>query len=167
MNMKKILYFFILFCILGLCNCSNNTEEISDIQAYGVLETRSVPRGISSQIIFSGDHIAWFNSTTREIKFKNLNPSTNIFPVYSKIEFRIGEMVLFTADSFVTDAYSQSFTDLVIYYNVEKDKYYLDDCYPNTSTMKTSREVLQNMERRQSKWAIFLNQLKQENRLKE
>lgn len=152
-----------------MCACDDNDDNTSNqsskIQAYGILQTRSA--GDNPTLVFSGDNIEWFDSTTREIKFKGVEPNSSIFPVYSKIEFRLDGKSLFTACSFVTEIYSQTFYDLVIYYNHEQRKYYLDDCYPNTDVMRNSEEVLQHISERESQWQEFINTLRSENRLRE
>lgn len=158
----------ILFGIVGVCACDDNDDSTSNlpskIQAYGI-QTRSVAND-NSNLVFSGDNIEWFNATTREIKFKGVKPSVDIFPVYSKIEFRIDGKSLFTASSFVVDYYSQSFYDLVIYYSHEQRKYYLDDCYPNSDQIRNHEEVALNKAARAEQWQEFLNTLSLENKLR-
>ena len=169
--MKKYIYFLYAFlCMVGLTACSESDDTTlplaSDIQAYGKTAlTRSIVDE-SYPLVFSGDHIEWFDPTTGEIKFKGLNPGTSIFPFYTQIEFRKRDTVLFTASSFVTDVNSQSYYDLVIYYNVAENRYYLNDCYPDIASIRDSEEVARHKKEREPQWEIFLNTLKTENRLK-
>lgn len=169
--MKKYLMYLctILFGIAGVCACDDNDDSTSNlsskIQAYGV-QTRSVAND-NSNLVFSGDNIEWFDPTTREIKFKGVEPNYDIFPIYTKIEFRADGKSLFTACSFVTSFNSQSFYDLVIYYDITLHKYFLDDCYPNTDQIRNHEEVALNKAARTEQWQEFINTLKSENRLRE
>lgn len=169
--MKKNLFFLcvILLGIVGICACDDNengtSNQSSKIQAYGIVQTRSAED--NPTLVFSGDNIKWFNSTTREIKFKGVEPSSDIFPIYTKIEFRTDGKSLFTACSFVSDVNSESFYDLVIYYDTALHKYFLDDCYPNTDQIRSHKEVAMNKVARVDQWEDFLNTLRSENRLKE
>lgn len=161
----------VIFGFLQIIACDNNSNEEkicalqSKIQAYGIRQTRSTDNNRDS-LVFSGDNIEWFNPKTREIKFKGIEPNTTIFPVYSKIEFRNDGKRLFTVSSFVTGTYSQIFYDLVIYYNREQRKYYLDDCYPDIYDVRNHEEVKQNIIKREDEWREFLNTLDMENRIK-
>ena len=136
----------VIFELLLIISCDNNSNEEkicvlqSKIQAYGIQQTRSTENNRDS-LVFSGDNIEWFNPKTREIKFKGIEPNTTIFPVYSKIEFRNDGTRLFTVSSFVTGTYSQIFYDLVIYYDSEQRKYYLEDCYPDIYDVRNHEEV--------------------------
>lgn len=171
--MKK---FFCYICtvlggVLLMSSCEKNSNEEnsivlpSKIQVYGINQTRSA-ENFKSSLVFSGNDIEWFNPETREIKFKGIDPSSTVFPVYSKIEFRNDGKKLFTVNSFVTNAYSQIFYDLVIYYDGERRKYYLDDCYPDIYEIKNHEKVKQNIIKRENEWKEFLNILSLENRIK-
>lgn len=171
--MKKFAIFVgIICCALCMFSCNDTNEGVgnqsSDIKVYGIESVgRSDALKEHSKHVFSGNNIEWFNSKTREIRFKGINPSSDVFPVYTKIEFRIDEKTLFTASTFVNDSYSQSFYDLVIYYDVEQGKYYLNDCYPDIYEIKNSEEVKRNIKDREAQWETFINTLKSENRIKE
>lgn len=157
----------LVVCMVFVTSCSDEDEnnyKPSDISVYGVEMSRASDK--DAQLVFTGDNIDWFNPVTREIKFKNIEPSTSIFPVYSKIEFRIGDKVLFTANSFVIDSYSQSFLDLVVYYNYAEDKYYLDDCYPNTDAIRSTEEVKKHIKNREIQWNTFISILQAEKRIR-
>lgn len=179
MVMKRKLFSICLFLLgmMAVVSCDSNegvtTESghSSRIVAYGInssvsSQARSNDGVASANQVFSDENIEWFNSVSREIKFKNLEPSASIFPVYDKIEFRKGTKSLFTASSYVYGIYSQIFDDLVIYYDIEKDKYYLADCYPNTPQVRMLESVKQNAAKRASSWQEFLDVLKKENKLK-
>ena len=166
-----------LFGMMAVVSCDSNEGDImgsvhpAKIVAYGInssvsSQARSKDGTTSANQVFSDENIAWFNPVTREIKFKDLEPSASIFPVYDKIEFRKGTKSLFTASSYVYGIYSQIFDDLVIYYDIENEKYYLADCYPNTPQVRMLESVKQNTEKRAIAWQEFLDVLKSENKLK-
>lgn len=157
----------LIACIVLVASCSDDDENNyvpSKINVYGIEMSRAQDK--DAQLVFTGDNIDWFNPDTREIKFKNIEPSASIFPVYSKIEFRIGENMLFSASSFVMDCYSQSFLDLVLYYSSAENRYYLDDCYPNTEAIKNTEEVKEHIIARESQWDTFIRTLQSEKRIR-
>ena len=155
--------------VLSACNNGDGNDDTngqsSKIHVYGVTSTRSLGED-DSKLVFSGDNIEWFNPETREIKFKGIEPSSAVFPVYSKIAFKIDGKTLFIASSFVEDSYSQIFNDLVIYYSIEKGKYYLDDCYPSISEVRNQEVVKQNIINREIRWKEFVNTLNSEKKIK-
>lgn len=113
-------------------------------------------------IVFSGDDIEWFNAETREIKFKEAFSPYSI-PMYKEIRFELSGEVLFSAMTFATDINSQIFNDLVLYYSMQRKKYYLNDSYPAHIFTEQARI---NKENRAVAWARFLEQLKAEGKLR-
>ena len=73
-------------------------------------------------IIFTEDDIEWFNVTTREIKFRDMDePLYKRLEPYREIKFYLGDNALFVVSSFVSDLHSMIFTDLVLHYDVITD----------------------------------------------
>lgn len=171
------LYVYLLGFIayaLSVYSCKNENDELSEtslanisgIEVYWVRNTHSELQNIYS-LAFTGANIGWFNVTTREIKLKNIKLDPNRFPVNSKLEFRIKDCSLFITSSFVTNINSQVFLDLVLFYDIIEDKYYLDDCYPNTKAIKNTAEVQQRIFERTTHWEVFINTLKAEKKLRQ
>ena len=127
--------------------------------------TRSETEG--ETILFSEDDIVSFNVTTREIKFKDMEP-----PLYQRlkpfheIEFHLGDETLFTVSSFVGLWDSRIFEDIVLCWgnqeNIALDGYYLYDCYPfglDTESVRANRE------KNKAQWKTFINYLASKGKL--
>ena len=111
--------------------------ESSMLYACGVSqsETRSVAD--AQNVLFTEDDIEWFNVTTREIKFKDMDeplyttreikfkdmdePLYKRMQPFHEIEFHLGDNALFVVSSFVGDWDSRIFTNLVLHYDVITD----------------------------------------------
>lgn len=87
-----------------------------------------------------------------------------VLPMYKEIQFKMGDEDLFNAITWVWDANSQIFNDLVLYYDYRTGSYFLHDSYPVHILTDLAKE---NKEKRSETWTKFINQLKQEGRLKE
>ena len=133
-------------------------------------ETRSASDAY--QVLFTEDDIEWFNVTTREIKFKEMEE-----PLYmklmanygEKLEFHLGENVLFEVSRFVSDFDSRIFTDLVLHFsmigeNEGHPRYYLDDCYP--LQFVDTNEVKANRVKNAGQWELFIYYLESKGKLK-
>ena len=115
----------------------------------------------SETILFSEEDIVSFNVTTREFKFKDMEP-----PLYQRLkpfhemEFHLGEETLFTVSSFVGLWDSRIFDDLVLCYgnqeSLTEDGYYLYDCYP---FLLDTESVRANREKNKAQWKTFINYL--------
>lgn len=146
--------------------------ELSKFYAKGVAlsETRSAVD--KPNVLFTEDDIEWFNITTREIKFKNMDePLYKRMQPYHEIEFHLGNEALFVVSSFVGLWDSREFNNLVLCYgNIEKDvpemdgSYYLCDCYPPQNIEKDV--VKANQIKNASQWEVFTKYLKAKGKLK-
>ena len=183
MNMKHFttLTWMLAIAIAGvtITACSSNDNETekpfttdpveNTLYACGVgqPETRSVAD--AQNMLFTEDDIEWFNVTTREIIFKNMDePFYKRMQPFHEIEFHLGDNVLFVVSSFVGDWDSRTFTDLVLHYDVISDPnqghYYLHDCYP--LQFIDTDEVKANIKKNAGQWELFTYYLDSKGKLK-
>ena len=145
--------------------------ESSMLYACGVgqSETRSVAD--AQNVLFTEDDIEWFNVTTREIKFKDMDePLYKRMQPFHEIEFHLGDDALFVVSSFVGLWDSRVFDNLVLCYGkmdgeISLDgNYYLYDCYPlqfiDTDAVKANRE------KNAAQWETFTKYLESKGKLK-
>ena len=120
-------------------------------------------------VLFNEDDIEWFNVTTREIKFRDMDePLYKRLEPYREIKFYLGNDALFVVSSFVCDFHSMVFTDLVLHYDVITDPghghYYLHDCYP--SQFIDTDEVKANILKNARQWELFTYYLESKGKLR-
>lgn len=140
---------FVMVAAIFLASCSNSDNEQDkpfttdpvEQTRFFVCEAGGDTRGATAAIdtLFTEDDIEWFNVSTREIRFKKQDEQlyTKLMKNYNKekLEFHLGENLLFEVSRFVSDIDSRVFTDLVLHYSVigadaDNPRYYLHDCYP-------------------------------------
>ncbi len=119
-------------------------------------------------VLFNEDDIEWFNVTTHEIKFREMEE-----PLYKRLEplheiyFYLGTNELFAVSSFVTDWDSRVYTNLVLHYDVISDPnqghYYLQDSYPE---FIDTEEVQANREKNAKQWEVFIRYLDEKGKLR-
>lgn len=151
---------------------SVSTEAVKNNVLYACVIDQTGARSVDGirDILFTEDDIEWFNTKTREIKFRdNEEPLYKRLKPFHEIEIHLGDDVLFVVSSFVGLWYSQIFTDLVLCYGnqetVEIDgKYYLYDCYP--LQFADSDEVKANVEAKTEQWSVFTSYLKSKGKLR-
>ena len=115
--------------------------------------------------MFADGNIEWFNPTTREIRFRDLEPAKAFVP-YREIVFRLDDETLFAAATIVSDVNSQIYYDLVLYLSDPVEpRCYLNDAYPLWAA--DSDEARANAEARAEGWNKFIEQLRQDGRLQE
>lgn len=157
--------------MLLLAGCEENENAgintPSAIVAVGhspqeVTEQSALP--VDRGIVFTGEDILWFNKETREIKFKDMSSPFNTIPMYNEIQFELSGEVLFKAITWACGINNQIFDDLVLYYDLENEKFYLHDSYPEHILTELAKE---NKEKRAGAWKKFVDQLRTEGRLKE
>ena len=129
-------------------------------------ETRS---GSYEQLLFTEHDIEWYDATTREIKFREMQkPLYQRLQPFHEIKFYLGNNVIFVVSSFVGDWDSRVFTDLVLHYDVISDPshghYYLHDCYP--IQFIDTDEVKANIIKNTNQWKLFTYYLKSKGKLK-
>lgn len=154
--------------VVGITSCSNDDKidnGSSQIVARGIINEEVLSKAVVTEnpIAFKGNDIAWFNSSTREIKLNNIDPYS-ILSTYQKISFEVDGTKLFTVNTVATDAQSFVCYDIVLYYDLESGKYYLLDAYPDFAI--ENEETKKNSKAREENWNKFTTQLQKERRLK-
>ena len=139
------------------------------LYACGINESGTRSIGDAQDVLFNEDDIEWFNVTTREIKFRDMDePLYRRLEPYREIKFYLGDNVLFVVSSFVCDFHSMVFTDLVLHYDVITDPghghYYLHDCYP--SQFIDTDEVKANIKKNAGQWELFTYYLESKGKLR-
>ena len=95
---------------------------VNTLYACGISESETRSIGDAQDVLFTEDDIEWFNVTTREIKFRDMDePLYRRLEPYREIKFCLGDADLFVVSSFVSDFHSIVFTDLVLHYDVITD----------------------------------------------
>ena len=180
--MKRLNFFrsiFVMATAIFIASCSNNDNEQNkpfttdpvEQTKFFVCEVNGETRGAIASIdtLFTEDDIDWFNVTTREIKFKDMDePLYKRMQPFHEIEFHLGDDALFVVSSFVGDWDSRIFTNLVLHYDVISDPnqghYYLQDCYP--LQFAETDEVKANREKNAAQWETFTKYLGSKGKLK-
>ena len=147
-------------------------ENLGELAAYAVTtETRSSV-DLKTAVLTSKE-IEWFNVNTREIRF---NISSDVISerlsVLDRIEFRLGDEVLFCVDNLVNPTDSRTYFDLVLYYEwtLEGDEkadvgFFLLDCYPQQfadAELTVSNRIL-----RTAQWNKFIKYLEDKGKLRQ
>lgn len=164
----KILFLLCAASVLLACE-DNSLEQTSLITVQAEVTTRVTSvqdEGVTnsvSPVVFTGNDISWFDTKTGEIKFaKSFNPYD--LAVFQKLNFYLDGKLLFTVNTYVQPIHSFASNDLVLYLEAD-DKCYLHDCYP-LSIIDTDPTVKVNKEKRSESWNKFVNQLKNERKIK-
>ena len=143
--------------------------EKATLYACGISESGTRSVGDAQDVLFTEDDIEWFNVTTREIKFRDIDePLYRRLEPYREIKFYLGNDALFVVSSFVCDFHSMVFTDLVLHYDVITDPghghYYLHDCYP--LQFIDTDEVKANILKNARQWELFTYYLESKGKLR-
>jgi hypothetical protein len=167
--MKLVAIFIATMFVFCGCNKTDSSQlllksEIKAVTSHNT-ESKVICESLKeSQLLFTGNDIAWFNPNSREIKFTNIQPGPFSIPMYAQIDMKIKDETLFTIVAHIINSVSRAYDDLVLFYDLETSKYYLYDNYPNYWSPESTQK---NIEKRDSGWNKFLVQLKKEGRLKE
>ena len=145
------------------------SESETMLYACGVIESETRSIGDAQDVLFTEDDIEWFNITTREIKFKDMEePLYKRLVPFHEIKFYLGDNDLFIVSSFVGDWDSRTFTDLVLHYDeitdLNKGHYYLQDCYP--LQFIDTDEVKTNIKKNEGQWELFTYYLESKGKLR-
>ena len=143
--------------------------EKATLYACGISPSETRTAGDAQNMLFTEKDIEWFNVTTREIKFRELDePLYKRMQPFHEIEFHLGDDALFVVSSFVGGWDSRIFTNLVLHYDVITDPnqghYYLQDCYP--LQFADTDEVKANREKNAEQWELFIHYLDNKGKLK-
>lgn len=118
----------------------------------------------AADTIFTEDDIEWFDAHTREIRFHD--ETGTLFKKLKgkdgKLEFHLGENVLFEVSRFVSDLDSRVYFDLVLHYSMIGEdegipKYYLHDCYP--PQLIDHELTKENITKNAVQWETFIHYL--------
>ena len=160
--------------MLSLASCSSNDNDQEkpftvcpeELVKFFACEMNSKTRGTAIDTLFTEDDIEWFNVSTREIRFKKQDEQlyTKLMKNYNKekLEFHLGEDVLFEVSRFVSDIDSRVFTDLVLHYSTigedaDNPRYYLHDCYP--AQFIDDERTQANIKKNAVQWETFTKYL--------
>ena len=144
-------------------------SEKGILYACGISQSETRAASDAQDVLFTEDDIEWFNVTTREIKFKDMDePLYKRMQPFHEIEFHLGDNALFVVSNFVGDWDSRTFTNLVLHYDVITDPnqghYYLHDCYP--LQFIDTDEVKTNNKKNAGQWELFTYYLDSKGKLK-
>jgi len=179
--MKKIFLWSIATLCYVLYGCSfepeNELTDLSGIVVRASLEEVKTSGLYPSEepIVFTGKDILWFNESTKELRFNNNLHMKSVFANFLNVEvikFYIEGEYAFSCNFHVSGENSQIYNSLVLYYNMNENKYYLLDGYPPISELPEIDQELPNSrpdstEDIEPEWNTFINQLKKEGRIKE
>ena len=171
---------FLATAVLSLClfSCENSgidtNEDVSETKSILVkgisVDEQNAEAGVQNDslsenpIAFTSEDIEWFNTTTREIRFKDGIEPAKTLEIYNKIVFELDGETLFTAET-IFPISSKLIYDLVLYVeNKGQYKYFLHDAYPAWAS--ETDEAKANAQKRAEGWNKFLQHLNNENRLK-
>lgn len=170
----------IAIACMTMTACSSNDDDLEDrfvtcppsgtmLYACGIIPSGTRSISDAQNVIFTEDDIEWFNITTREIKFRDMEePLYKRLEPFREIQFYLGDDVLFVVSSFVSDLHSMIFTNLVLHYDVITDPnlshYYLHDCYP--LQFINTDEVQANIVKNAAQWELFTKYMESKGKLK-
>ena len=168
---------------MSMTACSSSDDEAEkpftaspvEQTKFFACEVNNETKGTTATIdtIFTEDDIEWFNVSTREIRFKVMDEQllNKLMENYhkDKLEFHLGENVLFEVSRFVSDFDSRVFFDLVLHYSVigkdqNNHRYYLHDCYP--SQFLNDERTQANIKKNALQWESFTKYLEVKGKLR-
>jgi hypothetical protein len=173
----------ILLLCLSIATACSKTDEQEQLSSHLIFKSSQEPAltrtgginleeaGGGGQNVFTGDDILWFNTSTRELRFKNnISQKEIIAALLSRsIMFYIDDEYLFTTMTCVSDLNSQTCDSPVFYYSQIENRFYLKDGYPDIAFLQNSaaHQSLrnENTEKIRYEWDKFINQLRIEGKL--
>ena len=149
-----------------------NVEQSSALAAYAIDSQGTRSGGEVKTAVFTDEDIEWFDLNTRELRFGiDSEAIYNRLESLDRIEFRLGDDVLFQVDNIVNPTFSRPYFDLVLYYDWtwENDEkvgvgYYLYDCYPQQFVDEELTK--NNRNKRVEQWKAFTDFLESKGKLK-
>lgn len=149
-----------------------NVEQSSALAAYAIDSQGTRSGGEVKTAVFTDEDIEWFDLNTRELRFGiDSEAIYNRLESLDRIEFRLGDDVLFQVDNIVNPTFSRPYFDLVLYYDWtwENDEkvgvgYYLYDCYPQQFVDEELTK--NNRNKRVEHWKAFTDFLESKGKLK-
>jgi len=149
-----------------------NVEQSTAFAAYAIDSQGTRSGGEVKTAVFTDEDIEWFDLNTRELRFGiDSEAIYNRLESLERIEFRLGDDVLFQVDNIVNPTFSRPYFDLVLYYDWtwENDEkvgvgYYLYDCYPQQFVDEELTK--NNRNKRVEQWKAFTDFLESKGKLK-
>ena len=149
-----------------------NVEQSTALAAYAIDSQGTRSGGEVKTAVFTDEDIEWFDLNTRELRFGiDSEAIYNRLESLDRIEFRLGDDVLFQVDNIVNPTFSRPYFDLVLYYDWtwENDEkvgvgYYLYDCYPKQFVDEELTK--NNRNKRVEQWKAFTDFLESKGKLK-
>lgn len=149
-----------------------SAEQSTTLAAYAINSQGTRSGGEAKTAVFTDEDIEWFDLNTRELRF-SIDQETIHTRLESldRMEFRLGDDILFQVDNLVNPTFSRTYFDLVLYYEwtwVNDEKvgvgYYLYDCYPQQFV---DEELTKNNRiKRASQWETFTRYLESRGKLR-
>ena len=163
---------------MSLTACSSDDNEVSNelsgkenvgqsamLAAYAIDSQGTRSGGEAKTAVFTDEDIEWFDLNTRELRFGIDSKAIHRrLETLDRMEFRLGDDVLFQVDNLVNPTLSRTYFDLVLYYDWtwENDEkvgvgYYLYDCYPQQFVDEELTK--NNRNKRVEQWKAFTDYL--------
>ena len=149
-----------------------NMEQSSALAAYAIDSQGTRSGGEAKTAVFTDEEIEWFDLNTRELRFGIDSEAIHKrLESLDRMEFRLGDDVLFQVDNLIIPTFSRTYFDLVLYYDWtwENDEkvgvgYYLYDCYPQQFVDEELTK--NNRNKRAEQWKAFTEYLESKGKLK-
>ena len=149
-----------------------NMEQSSALAAYAIDSQGTRSGGEAKTAVFTDEEIEWFDLNTRELRFGIDSEAIHKrLESLDRMEFRLGDDVLFQVDNLINPTFSRPYFDLVLYYDWtwENDEkvgvgYYLYDCYPQQFVDEELTK--NNRNKRAEQWKAFTEYLESKGKLK-
>ena len=119
--------YWLLICTLlfSFCSCSDS-ELPKDVQKSKItaiaryITSKANSNGSEPKLLFTGDDIAWFNPTSREIKFTTVKSEPFSLPMYAQIDIKLENETLFTIVAHINEFVDRAYDDLVLFHDKNK-----------------------------------------------
>lgn len=170
---------------MSLTACSSDDNEVSNelsgkedveqsatLAAYVIDSQGTRSGGEVKTAVFTDEDIEWFDLNTRELRFGiDSEVIHKRLESLDRMEFRLGDDILFQVDNLVNPIFSRTYFDLILYYEWmwENDEkvgvgYFLYDCYPQQFIDEELTK--NNRNKRVQQWKAFTDYLDSKGKLK-
>ena len=93
-----------------------NMEQSSALAAYAIDSQGTRSGGEAKTAVFTDEDIEWFDLNTRELRFGiDSEVIHKRLEALDRMEFRLGDDILFQVDNLVNPTFSRTYFDLVLY----------------------------------------------------
>lgn len=178
--MKWATFLLIILFGLSLNGCSGDKEDKtlnfseSDVQMKFILNTEDEGTLAQWTMLYTGRSICWFDAATAEVKFQDTPESSSMIALTLKstdhIDFYLGDEFLFSA-KIRSGANSDFYNDIVLYYDLAQNKYFIRDGYPplddeGNENLVAQQERDENWKKIKNGYQKLIDQLGKEGRMK-